>query len=93
MPVDDGQADDDLDPEGPGPEDLADLGDDGEADLEPCPECGAEIYHDADRCPRCGHSVVRGAGADAGKKLPLLWYLVLALAAGLLAAGMMRILT
>ena len=24
----------------------------------PCPECGAEIYEDADRCPACGASVV-----------------------------------
>ena len=92
MPADDDQADD-LDPEGPGPEDLADLGDDGEADVEPCPACGAEIYHDADRCPRCGHYVVLSTGGDAGKKLPLLWYLALASAAVLLAVGMMKILT
>jgi len=24
----------------------------------PCPECGAEIYEDAERCPACGAYVV-----------------------------------
>ena len=53
--------DEQLDPEGPGPEDLADLGTDETTDVAPCPACGAEIYEDADRCPRCGEYISRGA--------------------------------
>jgi hypothetical protein len=30
-------------------------GDSDDADMLPCPDCGAEIYADLDHCPRCGH--------------------------------------
>ncbi|QDU88188.1 hypothetical protein Pla175_15600 [Pirellulimonas nuda] len=27
---------------------------------DPCPECGAQVYSDADQCPECGHWFVDG---------------------------------
>ena len=85
MPADDDETGDELDPEGPGPEDLAELDEDSETDVRPCPNCGAEIYHDADRCPRCGQYVVPGRGSGGGgKSLPLWWILLILAAAALL---------
>ena len=66
---------DELDPEGPGPEDLADLGGDSE-DLAPCPECGTPIYENADRCPACGQHVIPGAGEKPTRES---WWAVLLL--------------
>ena len=43
-------AENEFEPEGPGPEDL----DDETIDVMPCPACGAEIYEDSERCPKCG---------------------------------------
>lgn len=31
-----------------------------ESFLLPCPECGAEVYEDADRCPKCGNYIIPG---------------------------------
>jgi len=45
---------DELDPEGPSPEDLAEFGDDGGVDTVECPRCGSEVCQDVDRCPACG---------------------------------------
>jgi hypothetical protein len=51
--------DDTYDPEGPGAEDADLLDDDGSAETEPCPFCGAEIYAEADQCPVCRQWIVR----------------------------------
>ena len=48
-----------YDPEGPDPSDLDRANRD---DLQTCPECGAEVYADADRCPSCGHWVLENDG-------------------------------
>ena len=63
MPRDDDDPDDehfeeedDLDPEGPDSEDLAD-GD--EPATLPCPECRALIHEDAEWCHRCGAYLTR----------------------------------
>lgn len=45
-------------------DDEDDLDGDGDDDLEetiPCPQCGVEIYEDAERCPRCGTYLTREA--------------------------------
>jgi len=47
---DDWQLDEGLDPEGPSADDLDRFGD----ELNPCPNCGAEVYDQADICPACG---------------------------------------
>jgi len=36
--------------------------DDDSVELLPCPECGAEIYEEAQRCPYCGAYVVHSSG-------------------------------
>lgn len=42
----------------------------------PCPECGAEIYEDAERCPVCGQYVIHRRDVWAGRPL---WWIVLGL--------------
>ncbi len=42
-----------------------DYGDD-EAETLPCPECGAEVYEDAEQCPRCGAYITPHTHALAG---------------------------
>ena len=32
--------------------------DDSAAETIPCPECGAEVYEDAEQCPACGSYVL-----------------------------------
>ncbi len=39
-----------LDPEGPSAQDLDRFGD----EVDPCPNCGAMIYDQAEICPKCG---------------------------------------
>lgn len=39
--------------EGPSPEDLARFGDAAERETGFCPDCGAEIWDQADVCPKC----------------------------------------
>ncbi|GAA4429669.1 hypothetical protein [Bremerella cremea] len=34
-----------------------------------CPECGAEVYEDADVCPICLHAIIRDTSPWAGKSL------------------------
>jgi len=51
---------DDVDPEGPSPEDLERFGDEWVT----CPECGSAIYDQTEICPRCGHALT---SSDGGK--------------------------
>ncbi|MBI2920713.1 MAG: zinc-ribbon domain-containing protein [Planctomycetes bacterium] len=48
---------------------------------QPCPECGREIYDDAERCPHCGHYVTREEGSGPGWPLWMKIAAALALAA------------
>lgn len=45
--------------------------DDDDLDMEPCPNCGVEIYEDAPQCPACGEAVVHSTHPFAGR--PLWW--------------------
>ncbi len=36
-----------------------------------CPECGAEVYEDADRCPVCGQYIIPDTRFWSGK--PIWW--------------------
>lgn len=47
-----------------------DFGDDDEVDTIPCPECGADVYEEADSCPVCGCYLHHGV--YAGGHYP--WY-------------------
>ncbi len=51
--------------------DEADLDDDDETDVSPCPACGELIYEDAPQCPYCREWVVRG---DVGLRDSGKWY-------------------
>lgn len=41
-----------LDPEGPSPADLERFGD----EFRTCPECGSDVYDQAEMCPKCGRA-------------------------------------
>ena len=75
--------DDDWKDEGPLEQDLDEFGDDTASTTAPCPECGAEIYDDAEQCPACGQYITTTAqrGAWVGKSL---WWVLLG-AAGVIA--------
>lgn len=56
----------------------ADYGyDETDTPLEPCPNCGEEIYEDAEQCPYCGEYVVSGSRPSNlwGKK-SLIWIVI-----------------
>jgi uncharacterized membrane protein YvbJ len=42
-----------MDPEGPGPDDLERFG----GDTAWCPDCGEEVWDQAERCPKCGSGI------------------------------------
>ena len=56
--------------------------DDDLTETVPCPDCGADIYEDAEKCPVCGAYIIRQANLFAGRPT---WWVVLAVL-GLLAA-------
>lgn len=51
--------DEGLDPDGPSAEDLERFGSETDA----CPECGSEVYDQAELCHVCGHAIERGPGS------------------------------
>ena len=51
--------------------------DDEPSDVVECPNCGAEIYEDAEQCPSCGDYVVHSSHPFSGKPA---WYVLMALA-------------
>ncbi len=48
--------------------------DDDSSETLPCPNCGAEIYEDAERCPCCGEYVVFAGSLWSGRPA---WWIVL----------------
>lgn len=59
------------------PDDNDDEGFGDGAETVPCPECGADIYEDAECCPLCGEYLVQRHDVWAGRSP---WWLVLGLA-------------
>ncbi|HEX8202018.1 MAG TPA: zinc-ribbon domain-containing protein [Isosphaeraceae bacterium] len=64
--------------------DLDDLDDDwtleddsDSSDVVPCPECGAEVYEDAEQCPACGQYIILSTSPWRGRPL---WWILLGLA-------------
>lgn len=53
--------------------------DDDDSLTDPCPECGADVFEDADQCPVCGHYVIRDTNPLRESSRPLAW-LILGLA-------------
>ncbi len=52
-----------------------DYDDDGPAETVPCPECGADVYEDAEQCPVCGSYIIHQTNVFAGRPT---WWIVLA---------------
>lgn len=55
--------------------------DDDNLETEPCPNCGREIYEDAEQCPYCGEYIIRSSNPLSGRPT---WWIVLGIL-GLLA--------
>ncbi|MCG3128846.1 MAG: hypothetical protein CHACPFDD_03742 [Phycisphaerae bacterium] len=72
---------DELDPEGPSPEELDGSDDDDETATLACPACGADVYEDAVVCPACGANIT--PAARCGRGAWAIAVLVLLVAAGL----------
>jgi len=49
--------------------------DDDTTETVPCPECGADVYEDAEQCPACGVYITHEHSALAGRPG---WWIVLA---------------
>lgn len=43
-------------------------------ELIPCPECGAEVYEEAEQCPECGCYIIAQTSPFAGRPV---WWAVL----------------
>ena len=54
----------------------ADPRDDDDAETVVCPECGTDVYEDADQCPECGMFMIRDTHIWRGKSL---WWIALGL--------------
>jgi predicted nucleic acid-binding Zn ribbon protein len=76
MAKDQDQRDDEED-DGPSDEDIKDLGE--EHQTAACPNCGAEIYDDAEKCPKCGQYVTREFRGSRGPATVALVILVVLL--------------
>ena len=51
------------------PDDWEDSDDEEETLTLPCPECGAEVYEDAEQCPQCGSYLTAGTHPFAGRSI------------------------
>ena len=56
---------------------------DDDAEVVGCPECGADVYEDAERCPTCGEYIVHSSADYVWSSRPA-WWIVLG-ALGILA--------
>ncbi len=53
-----------------------DADDDDVSLTRPCPQCGAEVYEDAEQCPQCGEYITFSSNVWDGKPV---WWVVLGL--------------
>ncbi len=61
---------------------------DEQAETLPCPECGADVYEDADQCPVCGHYILRDTHIWSGRPGWWIALAVLGIIAMVLALGL-----
>ncbi len=52
------------------------LDDDDSAELVACPECGTDVYEEAEQCPVCGAYITHSTSAWQGRPI---WWIVLGL--------------
>ena len=50
--------------------------DDDDAETVPCPECGEEVYEEAEQCPYCGQYIVHSGRGYVWSGRPT-WWIVL----------------
>ena len=53
-----------------------DVTDDDAAETVPCPDCGADVYEDAEQCRACGSYIVPANHSFAGRPI---WWTILGL--------------
>ncbi|MCL4741167.1 MAG: zinc-ribbon domain-containing protein [Phycisphaerales bacterium] len=68
------ELDEGLDPEGPSAADLDRFG----GEFVVCPECGFEVYDQAEVCPRCGRALTTLGGGRASRWVIVVVVVVLA---------------
>lgn len=49
---------------------------DEEADVVACPECGQDVYEDAEFCPACGNYIVHRSSSYVWTNRPTWWILL-----------------
>lgn len=49
------------------------LDDDDESLTVECPECGADVYEDAEYCPSCGNYIIHSRSSYVWKNRPTWW--------------------
>lgn len=54
------------------------MDDDDESYTVDCPECGAEVYEDAERCPSCGSYIILSSSGSVWQGRPA-WWIILGL--------------
>jgi hypothetical protein len=56
--------------------DESEFDDDDDSQTHPCPECGADVYEDAEQCPVCGNYLIRDTNPLRQSSRPLAWLLL-----------------
>ena len=46
---------------------------DEESETVACPECGADVYEDAETCPHCGNFIVHSSSGYLWRNRPIWW--------------------
>ena len=41
-----------------------------------CPECGADVYEDAEQCPVCGNYIIHTSSSYPWKDRPMWWIVI-----------------
>ncbi len=50
--------------------------DDVESYTVACPECGTDVYEDAEQCPACGNYIVHSSSAYVWQGRPVWWIVI-----------------
>ncbi len=64
--------------------------DDSGSDTVVCPNCGADVYEDAEQCPRCGEWITDSTHPLAGRSRWFVWAGLLGIAAVILTLILAR---
>lgn len=60
------------------PEDDWDEGEDDDVDsyTVACPDCGTDVYEDAEQCPACGNYIVHSSSGNVWQGRPVWWIVI-----------------